>query len=56
METDDDLYAVVQNSENGTLTFNPTLKNQEGRYVCEADNNGGEILKRVVSLLVHGRN
>lgn len=42
-------------SGNGTLNFNPTLKQHEGKYLCEIDNGAGEILKKVISLTVHGR-
>lgn len=42
-------------SQNGTLSFSPTTKEDEGRYSCVIDNDAGERLKKVVTLTVHGR-
>lgn len=55
IEARDEIYSIVRESENGTLILNPTLKEHEGKYMCQADNNAGDTLKRIVSLLVHGR-
>lgn len=52
---EENMLNTAQKSDNGTLLFNPVFKQHEGRYQCEADNNAEESLKRIVSLLVHGR-
>ncbi|GFY47204.1 hemicentin-1 [Trichonephila inaurata madagascariensis] len=40
-------------SNNGTLQFIPVNKSHEGSYVCEAYNDVGSPLKKIVSLTVH---
>lgn len=51
---DDHEHNKLLTTENGSLYFNPVFKKDEGRYKCEADNNGAESLTRIVSLVVHG--
>lgn len=41
---------------NGTLNFYPVSKKKEGMYKCEANNDIGSVLEKVVTLIVHGRN
>lgn len=48
------LYENHLKSQNGTLSFSPTTKEDEGRYSCVIDNDAGERLKKVVTLTVHG--
>lgn len=49
------LYKGNLKVENGTLSFSPTSKEDEGRYSCEIENGAGERLKKVIVLKVHGR-
>lgn len=51
----DVLRKDVENHTNGTLIFDPTSKDHEGKYTCEIDNGAGESLKKIVALIVHGR-
>ncbi|XP_035230458.1 Down syndrome cell adhesion molecule-like protein Dscam2 [Stegodyphus dumicola] len=46
-------YNILRTSINGTLTFNPTLKEYEGKYLCEVDNGAGEPLRKTFSITVH---
>ncbi|XP_054724333.1 cell adhesion molecule DSCAM-like [Uloborus diversus] len=52
MDKENDI-SIVQGHMNGTLTFAPTFKGHEGKYMCEIDNGAGEPLSKVVSLTVH---
>ncbi|GFU50497.1 titin [Nephila pilipes] len=42
-----------QDVSNGTLIFNPALKNDDGSYECRVRNGIGESLSKVVLLIVH---
>ncbi|GBL76503.1 Titin [Araneus ventricosus] len=44
-----------QNDANGSLSFNPTSKEDEGSYECKVENGIGEILTKIVQLVVHER-
>ncbi|KAG8178102.1 hypothetical protein JTE90_017450 [Oedothorax gibbosus] len=38
---------------NGSLVFDPILKDHEGTYSCEADNGVGNPIKKITSIVVH---
>lgn len=40
---------------NGTLTLNPILKEHEGVFICEVDNEVGERLEKKANVVVHGK-
>ncbi|GFT91507.1 titin [Nephila pilipes] len=42
-----------QGNSNGTLIFNPALKDDDGSYECRVRNGIGESLSKVVLLIVH---
>lgn len=39
---------------NDTLVFKSVQKTNEGKYVCEADNEVGASIKKTISLIVYG--
>ncbi|GFS52415.1 titin [Trichonephila inaurata madagascariensis] len=39
--------------DNGTLTFNPASKDDDGSYECKVENGIGEVLTKIVLLVVH---
>ncbi|KAG8174516.1 hypothetical protein JTE90_003070, partial [Oedothorax gibbosus] len=39
--------------ENGSLILNPVLKDHEGTYICEVNNEVGELLSKKATLVVH---
>lgn len=45
----------VKSTKNGSLMFNPVLKDHEGKYICTADNKAGTPLQKTVFISVHGR-
>ncbi|PRD28719.1 UNVERIFIED_CONTAM: Dscam2 [Trichonephila clavipes] len=52
--TDYSRYATGSDTNvNGTLSLNPILKEHEGIYICEVNNDVGETLKKQASVIVH---
>lgn len=41
---------------NGTLTFYPVVKEDEGMYQCEANNGIGKAKEKLITLKIHGKN
>ena len=52
----DFLFNYIENYKNGTLTFNPIKKENEGKYSCIADNGAGPPLLRTITVKVNGIN